>query len=398
MLYPVPLVKFMTPGNWPLGCRDAGNSASIRPRPWQLSCEGGRLHSNRRAEFELLAGGSRTLVDIPETGALRNGGIYRRESLKTEVLVTGGAGYIGSHTCKALAESGYRPLAYDNLSEGHERDVKWGRLIIGDLVDAGLLLSTLKESRPEAVLHLAGRGYVGESLRDPEKYFQNNVVATANLLRSMRIVGVDKIIFSSSCSTYGIPNTVPIPSSHPQEPISPYGLTKFMAEQMIKEFARAYGIRYSILRYFNAAGADPEGELSEAHDPEYHLIPLAMDSAFGRRGPIEVFGTDYSTPDGTCVRDYIHVSDLAASNVRALERLRSGTSAEIRNLGTGDGTSVLEVTQAVGRMTGREVPLIFRDRRAGDPPILVAERLDEPLRFGTIEDILETLILKDTRG
>jgi len=317
--------------------------------------------------------------------------------VKPEVLVTGGAGYIGSHTCKALAMSGYQPVAYDNLSTGHQRDVKWGRVIVGDLIDPGLLLSTLKEIRPEAVLHLAGSCLVGESLRDPDKYFQNNVVATANLLRSMRITGVDKIVYSSSCATYGIPNTVPIPSNHPQNPINPYGLSKFMAEQIIKEFGKAYGMRYSILRYFNAAGADPEGELTEEHNPEYHLIPLVMDSAFGRRGPIEVFGTDYPTPDGTCIRDYVHVSDLAAANVRALQRLRSGTLAEIRNLGTGIGTSVIEVTQAVRRMTGREVPLVFYKRRAGDPPILVAEPLDEPLRFGTIEDILETLMFKEAR-
>lgn len=318
--------------------------------------------------------------------------------MKPEVLVTGGAGYIGSHTCKALAMSGYEPVAYDNLSVGRERDVKWGRVVVGDLVDPQLLLSTLKETRPEAVLHLAGSGYVGESLRDPDKYFQNNVVATAILLRSMRIAGVDKIVFSSSCSTYGIPDTVPIPSSHPQRPISPYGLSKLMAEQIIQEFGKAYGIRYSILRYFNAAGADPEGELTEAHNPEYHLIPLVMDAAFGRRGPVEVFGADYPTPDGTCIRDYVHVSDLAAASVRALQRLRSGTSAEIRNLGTGIGTSVLELTQAVRRMTGREVPLTFYKRRAGDPPILVAEPLDEPLRFATIEDILGTLMLKEARA
>lgn len=308
------------------------------------------------------------------------------------VLVTGGAGYIGSHTCKALARAGYEPVTYDNLSMGHRHNVKWGPLVEGDVGDRAQLESVLRQHKVEAVLHFAGNGYVGESNEQPDKYFRNNAANSLNLLETMRHSKVTRLVFSSSCSTYGIPQTVPIPAAHPQNPINPYGQSKLMTEWMIREFGRAFGLHYSILRYFNAAGADPEGELKEEHEPEYHLIPLVVNAAFGQREPVSVFGSDYPTPDGTCIRDYVHVTDLAHAHTEALRRLESGMSADVRNLGTGRGTSVKQVIQAVENATGRAVPVNHRERRPGDPPVLVAEADGRDLQFQTIEQIIATLL------
>lgn len=318
--------------------------------------------------------------------------------MKGTVLVTGGAGYIASHTSKALAEAGYIPVTYDNLSTGHPHNVKWGPLVVGELGNRGQLLSTLKYYQPDAVLHFAGSAYVGESVTDPLKYFRNNTLNSLILLETMAQAGVDQLVFSSSCSTYGVPQTVPIPVGHPQQPINPYGYSKLMVERMIIEFGRAYGLRYSILRYFNAAGADPDGDLVEEHDPETHLIPRVLGVAFGRIPTLEVFGADYPTPDGTCVRDYIHVSDLAVSHVLALQRLGAGSSVDIRNLGVGRGVSVKQVIDTVERLARRKVPVIWSGRRPGDPAELVAKPDGQEMRFPTIEQIIETALWQYRKG
>ncbi len=294
-----------------------------------------------------------------------------RKSTKT-VLVTGGAGYIGSHACKALSEAGYTPVVYDNLSRGHRDAVKWGPFEQGDILDRERLTGVLKRHRPCGVLHFAAFAYVGESTSEPSMYYRNNVVGMHTLLEAMREAGTQRLVFSSSCATYGIPETVPIPVEHPQRPINPYGQTKLICEKMIKDYAPAYGLRYAILRYFNAAGADPDGELGERHDPETHLIPLAIHAAVKRKPMLKVFGDDYPTEDGTCVRDYVHVSDLAAAHVRALEHLRGQRESVTVNLGTGTGYSIMEVLKTIKRVLGRNVPYEIVSRREGDPPELVA--------------------------
>lgn len=312
--------------------------------------------------------------------------------MKGAVLVTGGAGYIASHTCKALAQAGYIPIAYDSLTTGHRHNVKWGPLVVGDLSDGAKLLATVRRFRPEAVLHFAGSAYVGESVQDPHKYFRNNTFNSLILLEILKTENVDSIVFSSSCSTYGVPRSPLIAATHSQQPINPYGYSKLMVERMIIEFGRAYGLRYSILRYFNAAGADPDGELAEEHFPETHLIPLVVDAASGRGPSVEVFGNDYPTPDGTCIRDYIHVTDLAAAHVLALQRLESGVRTDIRNLGVGRGVSVKQVIHAVESVSGRRVPVVDRPRRPGDPPALTAEPDGQPMQFPDIEQIVETVV------
>jgi len=289
------------------------------------------------------------------------------------VLVTGGAGYIGSHTCKALARAGFEPVAFDNLSTGHRWAVKWGPLVQADLADRDAVLDALRAHRVEAVIHFAASAYVGESMGNPRKYFRNNVVNTLNLLEAMQDAGVGTIVFSSSCAVYGIPERVPIPEDHPCRPISPYGESKLFVERALEWYGRAYGLRWISLRYFNAAGADPDGELGEVHDPETHLIPLAIEAALGRRPYLEIYGTDYPTPDGTAIRDYIHVTDLADAHVRALDYLRRGGASTAFNLGAGRGYSVREVVAAVERVSGRRVPALEAPRRPGDPPVLVAE-------------------------
>jgi UDP-arabinose 4-epimerase len=289
------------------------------------------------------------------------------------VLVTGGAGFIGSHTCKLLAAQGFLPVAYDNLSVGHRDAVRWGPLIEADIADAGAMARACAEHRPSAVMHFAACAYVGESVLDPEKYYRNNVTGTIAMLRVCRTVGVPIVVYSSSCATYGVPATLPIAESAPQVPISPYGRTKLIGEQILEDYAQAYGLRYAALRYFNACGADPDGELSERHDPETHLIPRALLAASGRIDQLEIFGDDYPTPDGTCVRDYIHVSDLARAHCLALQHLLGGGDNLRLNLGAGRGASVRDVTTAVFRTTRRKVPFVVKPRRSGDPAELYAD-------------------------
>jgi UDP-glucose-4-epimerase GalE len=297
------------------------------------------------------------------------------------VLVTGGAGYIGSHTCKTLAALGYLPVSLDSLVYGHAWAVQWGPLIKGDITDALILDQVFSQYRPKAVIHFAAFAYVGESVDHPAKYYQNNVVGSLAILDAMRRHGCGNIIFSSSCATYGVPKEVPIPENHPQHPINPYGRSKLMMEQIIQDYGSAYGISYAILRYFNAAGADPEGQIGEDHDPETHLIPILLQTVLGQRSHTDVYGTDYDTPDGTAIRDYIHVSDLARAHVLALKYLAESRQSLCINLGTGQGASVMEVIQAVQQVTGKPVTYRTVGRRPGDPPVLVAkpERADSLL-------------------
>ena len=289
------------------------------------------------------------------------------------ILVTGGAGYIGSHTAKALSRAGYRPVTYDSLVYGHRHAVKWGPFIEGDIADTAKLERVIKDEAIDAVVHFAAFAYVGESVTKPEIYFQNNVVGSLSLLDAMRHTGVKPIVFSSTCATYGMPDRMPITEDTQQRPINPYGETKLMIERALAWYGPAHDTRSVSLRYFNACGADPEGEIGEEHDPETHLIPLILDAALGKRAAIDVFGTDYPTPDGTAVRDYIHVQDLADAHVKALAYLFAGGETTQVNLGTGTGNSVREVIDAVERVTGRTVPKREVARRAGDPPELVAD-------------------------
>jgi len=301
--------------------------------------------------------------------------------IKNPVLVTGGAGYIGAHACKALARAGYTPITYDNMVYGHAAAVKWGPLEEGDISDRTRLEAVTRKYHPMAVMHFAAYAYVGESVEDPAKYYRNNVAGTLTLLETMRDCGVDKIIFSSTCATYGMPQQIPIPEDHPQHPINPYGRSKLMVEWILKDFAEAYGLKFVSLRYFNAAGADPDAEIGENHKPETHLIPLVLDAALGKRSNLKIFGADYHTPDGTCIRDYIHVTDLADAHLRALKFLFSGEASNIFNLGNGKGFSVREVISAAQRVIGCEISCQEIGRRAGDPPILVGSS-------GKIRDVL----------
>lgn len=289
------------------------------------------------------------------------------------VLVVGGAGYIGSHTAKTLKRAGHNPVVIDNLSTGHRWAVRWGPLIEADLADKKAILQAIRDHQIEAVIHFAANAYVGESMQNPAKYFRNNVANMLNLLEAQHESGVKHIVFSSSCTTYGIPERVPISEDFPQSAISPYGESKLMGEKMLKWFGECYGLGWVALRYFNASGADPEGEIGEVHDPETHLIPLVIDAALGKRPPVRIFGTDYPTPDGTAIRDYIHVMDLADAHLRALQYLLEGGESTAFNLGTGHGHSVREVITAVERVGGRKVPAEEAPRRAGDPPALVAD-------------------------
>ncbi|RMD71954.1 MAG: UDP-glucose 4-epimerase GalE [Gammaproteobacteria bacterium] len=290
-----------------------------------------------------------------------------------KVLVTGGAGYIGSHACKALAQAGYVPVAYDNLVYGHPWAVRWGPFEEGDILDRPRLDEVISRHRPGAIMHFAAFTYVGESVENPGKYYRNNVAGSLTLLEAARDHAIPWFIFSSTCATYGNPEVIPIPEDHPQRPINPYGASKLMIERMLEDFSSAHGLRHASLRYFNAAGADPEGEIGEAHDPETHLIPLVLEAAAGMRPHITVFGEDYETPDGTCIRDYIHVTDLAAAHVLALESLRRGWEGGALNLGNGLGFSVREVIEAAHRVTGRGIPVKRGARRPGDPPRLVGD-------------------------
>jgi UDP-glucose-4-epimerase GalE len=312
------------------------------------------------------------------------------------VLITGGAGYVGSHTCKALAAKGYLPISLDNLIRGHRGAVQWGPFIQGDITDSAVLDRIFYDYRPKAVIHFAAYAYVGESVEHPAKYYRNNVAGSISLLEAMRRHNCNNIIFSSSCSTYGMPLQVPIPESHPQNPINPYGRTKLMMEQIIRDYGSAYGIRYAILRYFNAAGADPEGQIGEDHDPETHLIPLLLQTVLGQRDCTEVYGTDYDTPDGTAIRDYIHVKDLAGAHLLALKYLTESGQNLCVNLGTGRGHSVMDVIRAVQQVTGKSVAYRLSGRRPGDPPVLVAKpdlacsMLGWKPNFGGIQETIST--------
>jgi UDP-arabinose 4-epimerase len=289
------------------------------------------------------------------------------------ILIVGGAGYIGSQTAKLVAAAGHRPAVFDNLVYGHRWAVKWGPLVEGDLADPKAIRRAIEEHSVEAVIHFAAYTYVGESMTDPGKYFRNNVAGTINLLDAMVATGVRDIVFSSTAAIYGVPQQNLINEDHPQRPVNAYGETKLAVERMLDWYGQAHGLRHAALRYFNAAGADPDGELGEEHAPESHLIPLAIAAALGRGKPLSLFGTDYPTPDGTAVRDYIHVADLAEAHLRALAALDQGAPQLRLNLGTGRGSSVREVIRAVERATGRPVPLNEVGRRAGDPPVLVAD-------------------------
>lgn len=290
------------------------------------------------------------------------------------VLVTGGAGYIGSHAVLALQAAGYDVVVLDNLVYGHRdivEDVLKVELIEGDTNDRELLDRVFASRQFAAVMHFAAYAYVGESVSQPDKYYRNNVVGTLSLLEAMVAANVKKFVFSSTCATYGVPKIVPIPEDHPQDPINPYGATKLMVERILADFDPAYDFKSVSFRYFNAAGADPAGRLGEDHQPETHLIPLVLMAALGQRDSISIFGTDYPTPDGTCIRDYIHVTDLAEAHVLGLDYLLKGGESQLFNLGNGNGFSVREVIETARKVTGRSIPAIEQDRRPGDPPALV---------------------------
>ncbi len=286
------------------------------------------------------------------------------------VLVIGGAGYIGSHTCRALRNSGHQVIVFDNLSTGYERLASGFEFVRGDILNANDLKKVLPSV--EAIIHFAAHAYVGESVTNPRKYFHNNVEGGLSLLNAAVDAGVKKIIFSSTCAVYGEPAKVPIEENIPRQPVNPYGVTKLFFEQALEAYDRAYELRYASLRYFNAAGADDSGQIGELHDPETHLIPLALRAAAGRGPELQIFGSDYPTPDGTCIRDYIHVNDLATAHVKALEYLAAGKPSAAVNLGTGKGASVQEVIDEVEKVTGKKVPHRKVPRRPGDPPALVA--------------------------
>ncbi|HLW85875.1 MAG TPA: UDP-glucose 4-epimerase GalE [Candidatus Sulfotelmatobacter sp.] len=287
------------------------------------------------------------------------------------VLVIGGAGYIGSHTARALRRAGHEVIVFDNLSTGHEFLVSGFELVKGDVLDRPALARVL--SRADAIMHFAAFAYVGESVTNPQKYFRNNVEGGLSLLNAALEAGVKKIIFSSTCAVYGVPAKVPIAEDIPRQPVNPYGVSKLFFEQALEAYDRAYGFRYASLRYFNAAGADAGGQTGEMHDPESHLIPLALSAAAGHGSELQVFGSDYPTPDGTCVRDYIHVTDLADAHVKALDHLSAGKSSFAANVGTGSGNSVQEVIRMIEDVTGKRVPHKIGPRRPGDPPALVAD-------------------------
>jgi UDP-arabinose 4-epimerase len=294
------------------------------------------------------------------------------------VLVIGGAGYIGSHAARALQRAGHSPVIYDNLSTGHEILARGFELIRADVLDPSKLMLALRGV--DAVMHFAAHAYVGESVANPRKYFRNNVEGGLSLLNAAVEAGVKKIIFSSTCAVYGEPSKIPITETEKRQPVNPYGVSKLFFEQALEAYDRAYGLRFASLRYFNAAGADDSGEIGELHDPETHLIPLALQAAAGFGPEIQIFGSDYPTPDGTCIRDYIHVNDLAEAHVKALEHLQAGHDSFAANLGTGQGRSVMEVISTVEEVTGHPVPRRVGPRRPGDPPALVADpRLAETL-------------------
>jgi len=293
--------------------------------------------------------------------------------MKAKILIAGGAGYIGSHVVKMLNQRGYETLVIDNLSTGHREFLKWGDWVIGDIGDVELLDSVFQKYPIEAVMHFSAYSLVGESVNHPQKYYENNTAKTLSLLGSMLNYDIKKFIFSSTCATYGLPQTIPITEELPQNPINPYGMSKLMVEKILQDFTSAYDLRFVSLRYFNAAGADLDSEIGEWHESESHLIPLVLDAALGRREKIQIFGTKYPTPDGTCIRDYIHVNDLAGAHILALEYLLNGGESDSFNLGNGNGYSVREVIETAKRVTGRNIFYEEVDNRPGDPPILIGD-------------------------
>lgn len=312
-----------------------------------------------------------------------------------KILVVGGAGYIGSHTCLLLAERGYEPVVYDNLSNGHEEFVRWGPFEQGDIRDRARLDEVIAKHKPKAVMLFAALIEVGESVKEPVAFYDNNVIGALTLLSCALNAGIDAFVFSSTCATYGLPERVPLDEQHPQAPINPYGRTKLIIEQALKDFGTYKNLRSVILRYFNAAGADFEGRIGEWHTPETHAIPLAIDAALGRREGFKVFGTDYDTRDGTCVRDYIHVLDLADAHVRAVDYLLAGGSTVELNLGTGTGTTVKELLNTISDISGRPFPVTYADRREGDSTTLVAnnDKAREVLGWDpqyTLKDIISS--------
>lgn len=310
------------------------------------------------------------------------------------LFVTGGAGYVGSHCCKAFKQAGWEVVVYDNLSRGHREFALFGDLIVGDILDADALATAMASVKPDAVAHFAALAYVGESVANPGLYYRNNTVGTLNIVEAMRGAGVDKMLFSSTCATYGVPHRVPIDESHPQSPINPYGWSKLFVEQMLADFSAAHGLRYVALRYFNAAGADADGEIGEWHEPETHAIPLAILGALKPDYTFTIFGDDFETRDGTGLRDYIHVADLADAHKRALEYLLKGGQSDVFNLGTGVGTTVAEIAAAVERVAGKPVARRVGPRRAGDPPALFAanDKARQVLGWEPIQSDIDNIV------
>lgn len=310
------------------------------------------------------------------------------------VLVTGGAGYIGSHCCKAFHQAGYRVVTFDNLYRGWRDLVKWGPLVEGDILDQQALDAAMAEFKPDVVAHFAALTYVGESVADPGRYYRNNTQGALNILEAMRKHDVKRFIFSSTAATFGVPKEIPIPEEHAQWPINPYGWSKMMVERMLEDYRRAYGFRFASLRYFNAAGADADGECGERHDPETHLIPLALEGALRDDYQFTIFGDDFDTRDGTCVRDYVHVTDLASAHALAAKHLLADGEGGFFNLGTGEGASVLEIASAIEKVTGRKLPRKIGPRREGDPPILVAssQKAREVLGWDPTHSSIEEIV------
>ncbi|HAJ89660.1 MAG TPA: UDP-glucose 4-epimerase GalE [Rhodospirillaceae bacterium] len=292
------------------------------------------------------------------------------------ILVTGGAGYIGSHVCKALHQHGYTPVVFDNLCSGNKEAVKWGPFIHGDIRDREALSKVIQDYKPKAIMHFAALIQVGESVSNPSIYYHNNVYGSFCLLEEARQHGIKHMVFSSTAAVYGLPDVSPIAEGTPKDPINPYGRTKLMMEDMIRDYSQAYGLGFAILRYFNAAGADPEGETGTAYKVDSHIIPLLMRVASNLMDQIKIFGTDYATPDGTAIRDYIHVTDLAEAHILALEHILAGKENVTLNIGTNSGKSVLDVVNIARSVTGHDIPALITDRREGDPPILVADARD----------------------
>jgi UDP-glucose 4-epimerase len=310
------------------------------------------------------------------------------------ILITGGAGYVGAHTNKLLNQNGHKTVVFDNLVYGHREFVKWGEFFFGDLANREDIRRCFKTYRISAVMHFGGFAYVGESVTDPSKYYWNNVVNTLNLLDVMREFLVRHVIFSSTCATYGLPEWIPLTEKHPQRPINPYGKTKLMVEEILEDFDSAYGISHVNLRYFNAAGADPDGDIGERHDPETHLIPLVLDAALGKREDVKIFGTDYNTRDSTCIRDYIHVTDLAEAHLLALNYLMNGGCSKSFNLGNGSGFSVKEVIETARAITEKTIIATDWKRREGDPPVLIgsSDKIKKELLWKPQHDDLAVII------